>query len=59
MVIHDLDIVCVTVSRDKTDAPLIIDANAVLSFAFAFQCFKSIGRWNAGIVQAMRIVQHT
>jgi len=40
--VHNLDFVCVTVSPNKTDAPLIIDANTVLTFAFTFQCFESI-----------------
>jgi len=59
VVIHDLDFVCVTVSPDKTDAPLIIDANAVLTLAFAFQGLESIGRWDAEIIQTMGIVEHT
>ena len=59
VIIDDLDFVCVTISPNKTDKPLIVDADAVLTFAFAFQRFKSIGRWNAEVVQVMSIAQHT
>jgi len=50
---------CISLSPNKTDTPLIVDPNTVLAFTFTFQCFKSVGRWNMEIVQAMSIVQHT
>ena len=42
----------------KANAPLVIDANAVLTLALAFQCLKSIRRRNSKIVQRRRVVEH-
>jgi hypothetical protein len=33
MVIDDLNLICVTFTPAKTESPLIVDANAVLSFS--------------------------
>ena len=42
----------------KTDAPLIVNANAVLPFSIVFQCFEPIGRRNSQVIQHLRFVQH-
>jgi len=46
MIVHDLDIA--RAARPfrplETDSPLIIDADAVLTFSIAFQRFKSVSR---------------
>jgi len=42
MVIHDLNIMGVTATPTKTNTPLVVDANTMLPFAFAFKCLKSI-----------------
>ena len=44
---------------DETDAPLIVDPDTVLAFAFAFQRLQPVGRRNAEIIQLVGIVQHT
>jgi hypothetical protein len=44
VVVHDLDIMRVTVSPDETQPPLVIDANAVLPGPTANQRFQVIGR---------------
>lgn len=43
----------------ETDAPLVVYTDAVLSDAIAFQCFKSVARRNAQILQNARIVDQT
>ncbi len=42
MIIHDFHVVGIAFAPNKTDAPLVIDADAVLPFSIAFQCFQVI-----------------
>jgi hypothetical protein len=42
MVVNNLDGVGIASPPDKTDAPLIIDANTVLPLAVAMECFEAI-----------------
>jgi len=42
MVIHNLNVVGISTTPYKADAPLIVDANAVLSFSVTFERFQSI-----------------
>ena len=51
VVIHDLDPFRALFVPDEANAPLIIDANAVLALATALQRFKSIARRYAQIIQ--------
>jgi len=44
VVVHYFDLVSAVVVPNKTDSPLIIDANAVLSFSIALQGFQVIAR---------------
>ena len=44
MVIHDLDIVRIARSPVEADAPLIVDADAVLTLAIAVKSFETIAR---------------
>jgi hypothetical protein len=48
----------VTVGPSEADAPLIVDADAVLTFALALQGFQPIGRKNAQITQHRGVCQH-
>jgi len=59
MIIDDHDISGIAVLPDKTDAPLIVDANAVLTCAVAFQRFQAVRRGYAQIFQRFGIVEHT
>lgn len=43
MVVDDLDRIGAVARPHKTDTPLIIDADAVLTFAIIFQCFEPVG----------------
>jgi hypothetical protein len=42
MVIHDLHVIGVTLQPDKTNTPLIINANTVLAIAVTLQRFQSV-----------------
>jgi hypothetical protein len=44
MIIHDFDIVGIAIAPDKADAPLVVDANAVLPFPITSQRFQVIAR---------------
>jgi hypothetical protein len=58
VIVNNLGVVYTVLLPFEANAPLIIDANAVLSSSLAFQCFKSI-RWrNTQIGQCYRPVQH-
>ena len=46
-VVHDLDPVHTIRLPDKTDSPLVIDANAVLALAVRIQSFKLVARRDA------------
>jgi len=51
MVIHDLNIFCSRFLPTKTDAPLIVNTNAVLAGTVAFECFKAISGRHSQIIQ--------
>ena len=42
MVINDLHIECIAFQPDKTDLPLIIDANRILALTLALQRLQSV-----------------
>jgi hypothetical protein len=46
VIVHNFNLVRTILTPDKTHAPLIIDADAVLSFAVAFQGFVLVARRN-------------
>jgi hypothetical protein len=47
VVVHDLNLVSAIQFPDKTDSPLVIDANAVLAFAIRSQRLELVARWDA------------
>lgn len=51
MVIHDLNVVGISVAPDKTDAPLIVDADAVLSLSVSVKSFETIARRGCQVAQ--------
>lgn len=51
MVIHDLNILCAYSFPFKTDAPLIVNTNAVLAGTVASKCFKTVSGWHSQIIQ--------
>jgi hypothetical protein len=56
MVIHDLHIVGVAVLPAKADAPLIIDANAVLSLSIPSQRLRPVARRCPKVLKRARVV---
>ena len=59
MIINDFHVVSVSFCPFKADAPLIIDADAVLSFASGCQTLQMVCRWDAQIIQILCVVEHT
>ena len=57
MVIHNFHLMCIPVAPDETDPPLVIDPDAVLANAVAFQEFQPIARRRKQITQRPRPVQ--
>ena len=58
MVVDDLHIVGVTISPFETDAPLVIDSNAMLAGTVAAQFLKTIRRRDTEISQCRRSIEH-
>jgi hypothetical protein len=57
MIVEILDILSAFVPTN-TDPPLVIDADAVLSFAVALQGLKPVSRRHSEVVQARSLCQH-
>ncbi len=59
MIIHNLDIGCITVYPLETHTPLVIDPNAPLTRASTVQTLQAI-RWrHAQILKCLRPVEHS
>jgi len=53
MVVNNLDAVRMPVLPDKANAPLVVDANAVLARPIAFEGFEAVSGWHAQIIQSL------
>jgi hypothetical protein len=51
MIVDDLHIQRIPILPSETDAPLVIDPDAILAFATALQCFQAIARRRTKFVQ--------
>jgi hypothetical protein len=51
VVINDFHIFCTCIRPTKTDSPLIVDADAVLTRTIAFERFKMIAGWNPQVIK--------
>ncbi len=58
MIVHDFDLIRMTVSPLEADTPLVVDANAVLPFPRPAKFFESIGGRGAQITQRRGVVKH-
>ena len=58
MIIHDLNIVCITLRPGKADPPLIIDTDTVLSPPITLQCLEPISRWDPQITERKGAVEN-
>jgi hypothetical protein len=59
MVINDFNIICIALYPGETDAPLIVDADAVLSFPIPAESFQSISRRYAKVIDAGSSIDHS
>ena len=59
MVVYDLDVVGVPARPAEADSPLVVDSDAVLTAASAFQAFQAVRRWDPQVGQITSIVQHS
>jgi len=51
VIVHDLDLMRPILAPDETDAPLVVDADAVLPLAVPFQGFELVPRRNPQVRQ--------
>jgi len=58
VIVRDFDEVGVAITPSKTDPPLVINANAVLSLAFAAKPFQSVARKHTENSKIIRRVEH-
>ena len=58
MIVNDFYVGALSIAPAKTDAPLIVYADAMLTRAFALQTLQAIRGWNAQVVKALRGVKH-
>jgi hypothetical protein len=59
MIIYNVYTVGVPISPFKADSPLVVDADAMLTFPLPCQFFQAIGRRNAKVLEREGPVQHT
>ena len=55
VIINNFNVKRIFALPPETNAPLVIDPNAMLAFAIHFQRFQMIARWNSQIVQTPRL----
>lgn len=51
MVVDDFHRVRIAIAPDKTETPLVINANTMLPFAFTVQRLQSIPRWRCQVAE--------
>jgi hypothetical protein len=57
MIVNDLNVRRVTVTPPETDPPLLVNPDAVLAFAIAFQGLELIRAWNKKVLQISSRIQ--
>lgn len=58
MIILDDDVMGILIHPAEADAPLLIDTDTVFSLAVSFECFETVRRRDAEIVEVDRLVDH-
>ncbi len=58
MIVRDLNVVGMPATPDKTNAPLFVNANAMLAGPIALQFLKAVSRRNAQFLDVYRRVQY-
>ena len=58
MIVCDFDIVGVSVPPHEAHSPLLVDPNAVLSLAIAFEGLQPVARWDPKVSKVHGAIQH-
>lgn len=58
MIIHNLNLLSASVSPNEADAPLVVDANGMLTFPIPFQSFQPISGRGTKVIQNNSIIDH-
>ena len=58
MIIDDFNVMRVSACPAETDAPLVVDANTVLTGSITTQLLESVGWWNAEVKETGSSVEH-
>jgi hypothetical protein len=58
VVICDVALIGSVSLPDKTNAPLIIDPDAVLSGSISFQLLQPVSRWRKQVLEVRRTIEH-
>jgi hypothetical protein len=58
VVVDDFDVVRISAGPAETEAPLVVDADAVLARPVAHQLLETVGRWNTEVEKTSRSVEH-
>lgn len=59
VIIDDLHVKRIAILPLKANSPLIVDADAVLALALAFESLQAVGGRDAQVVQRDGVVEHT
>lgn len=57
MVVNDFNLLWSSSGPPKTDPPLVVDANTMLTPAVALERLKPVPWWNAKLAQALRVTK--
>jgi hypothetical protein len=58
MIIHNLDVVGISIPPFEADAPLVVNADTVLTLSVTRQFLETIRRWYAQILQDLSSIQN-
>lgn len=58
MIVHDLDLIGIAVVPDKANAPLVVDADAVLTVAVTRKSLKAITGRDSQVIQVRSVMEH-
>jgi len=58
MIVHDFDIMSISVAPSKADSPLIVDTDAVLPASVPRQFLQPGCRWNPEVIQLLGRIDH-
>jgi len=59
MVVHNLYVVCIPGAPAKTDSPLLVDADAVLTLSIPLEFLQAIARRYPEVIEDRRCIKHS